>query len=316
MRWRPDDGGDSRSAEDDRRVEVAIEDSPFGDRPKSWLSVDSDFPILEIDATGQDVLQSFNLVAEHLPEGWDLVAVTRWGPDDPDEVQRQLRRRDEFEWSHQPGFGPEPATFGPDDLIEAASRWADPDIERRFDALEVDRDLMRHWTKKEVLDLHLAATARASGAAPDPSDVPASISTEAGLDRWLLAWEMEHGSPPRDRVQDWFDPQGQPLVIRVFPRTAPFAAVAIDHWWASDMPFTLAALQRWRRRYGARLIAHFGTMLEVLASQCPRDLEQAWELAREQHLLCNSLLEPSGEMRRHLALGLMVEMKWFLHSRP
>jgi hypothetical protein len=136
------------------------------------------------------------------------------------------------------------------------------------------------------------------------------------LDGWLLKWELDHGSPPSDRVQEWFDPRDQPLWIRVFPRTAPFAALAIEHWWASDMPFALAALQRWHRLYGARLIAHFGTMLEVLAVGCPRDIEHARALAREQHLLCDALLEPSGETRRHLAFGLMVEKKWFLHSRP
>lgn len=82
------------------------------------------------------------------------------------------------------------------------------------------------------------------------------------------------------------------------------------------MPFSLAALRRWHARYGARLIAHFGTMLQILVAACPGDVEQGWTSAREQHLLCDSLLEPVGETRRHLAVGLTVETKWFLHSRP
>lgn len=218
------------------------------------------------------------------PDGWDLVAALRWGRGDPEKVQWQLRRREEFERSHRAGFGPEPATFGPDDLIEAASRWTEADVQRRFDALEFDLDGMRDGTRGEVLDFHLGATGRAVGSAPDPSEVPASIGTEADLDRWLLRWELDHGSPPRDRVQEWFDPTGfTPLVIRVFHRSAPFAALVIEQWWDSDMPFALAALQRWHRRYGARLIAHFGTMLEILVAECPRDLEQAWALAREQN---------------------------------
>lgn len=316
MRWRRGGGDDSVPAGANGEVEALLEASPFRSRPRSWLSLGPTLPIVEIEVTGQDALRSFDVIAEYLPGGWDRVVVTRWGPDDPDDVQRQLRRREEFEGSHEAGFGPEPATFEPDDLIETASRWTDADLERRFDALEADRDLMRHWPRGEVLDLHLAATARALGAAPGPGDVPASIDTEAALDRWLLTWELAHGSPPRDHVQDWFDPRDQPVLIRAFPRTAPFAALAIDHWWASEVPFTLAATQRWHRRYGARLVAHFGTMLEILATKCPPDVDEAWSLAREQHLLCDSLLEPSGETRRHLALGLMEQTKWFLHSRP
>lgn len=306
----------SESPGNDAEVEAALDASPFAGRTRAWLSVGSDIPIVEVDVTGHDVLDAYVQIADHLPAGWDRVVVTRWGADAPSEIQRQLRRRDEFVWAHESGFGPEPATFEPDALIEAASRWTDENIDGRFAELENDRDLIRHWTKQEVLDLHLTATERALGSAPDPGDVPASIETEAALDRWLLTWELANGTPPRDRVQDWYEPRDQPTLIRAFPRTSPFAALAIEHWWASDLPFALAALQRWHAKYGACLVAHFGTMLEVTAARCPNGIDDAWALAREQHLLSDSLLEPAGEVRRHLALGLMENAQWFLHSRP
>lgn len=315
MRWRRGDGGPRRDGARDL-VEAAVHASSFADRPRSWIHVQADLWLLELDVTGGDVLACVDELRRHLPAGWDTVAVLRWAEEDPTAVQARLQRRDAFAWDHTAGDGPEPASFLPDDLLDAAARWTDADIDRRFDALEDDRDLMRHWSRGEVVDLHLTATERAVGMAPDTGDVPGSLTTEADLDRWLLAWELDHGDPPRDGVQDWFEPGDVPLLLWVFPRTAPFAAVAIEHWWASDLPFTLAALQRWHRRHGARLVAHFGTMLEVLATRCPPDPASAWALAREQHLLCDALLEPSGQVRRHLALGLPSQPRWFLHSRP
>lgn len=317
MRWRKRRGGEERPAAGEA-VEGVLDASGYADCSRVWLSVGDSLPVLDVEVTGRELLPMLGDLGARLPRGWDLVATTRWAPHDAAAIERQLQNRNEFAWAHHVGFGPEPASFGADDLIDAAASWTDEAIDRRFAAQESDRDAMRTWQHHEVIDYHLAATLNAVGTAPGQEAIPAAIPTEAALDRWLLDWELENATPPRDRVQDWFEvgTPDQPLVIRIFPRTAPFAAIAIEHWWASDMPFALAAMQRWQRRYGARLIAHFGTMLHIVSSTCPTDLEEAWGLAREQHLLCDALLEPSGEARRHLALGLMHEPRWFLHSRP
>lgn len=319
MRWRKRRRGDaSERPALDEVVEGVLEASEYAGCSRVWLSLGDSLPVLDVDVTGRELLPTFRDLGDRLPPGWDLVATTRWAPHDAATMERQLQNRNEFEWVHHAGFGPEPASFGVDDLIDAAGSWTDEAIDRRFAALEADRDGMKTWERREVIDYHLEATLNAVGTAPAREAIPDVATTEAALDRWLLDWELANATPPRDRVQDWFEvgTPDQPLVIRIFPRTSPFAAIAIEHWWASDMPFALAAMQRWHRRYGARLIAHFGTMLQIVATTSPTDLEEAWGLAREQHLLSDSLLEPAGQARRHLALGLMHEPRWFLHSRP
>lgn len=100
----------------------------------------------------------------------------------------------------------------------------------------------------------------------------------------------------------------------VIPRTQPFAMTAIEHHWAADMPFALAIMQRWHHRWGAQLVGHFGTMLNVRVEQTPETVDDTWQLAREVAHLSDFLTAETSV--RNAAHGLAHTRRWTVHSRP
>ena len=75
----------------------------------------------------------------------------------------------------------------------------------------------------------------------------------------------------------------------------------------------LAAVQRrWEADYGAELVAHLGTMLELTVSRPPADPADAYRLAGEHKDIASS----QEAYRYELALALPGSDAWFLHDRP
>jgi hypothetical protein len=60
-------------------------------------------------------------------------------------------------------------------------------------------------------------------------------------------------------------------------------------WWASELAGgnepPVAVLHDWYQRFGAELVAHWGTMLQIVVSRRPGDPEAAWHLALEHELI-------------------------------
>jgi Domain of unknown function (DUF4253) len=161
--------------------------------------------------------------------------------------------------------------------------------------------------------------------APDPAalgDVP--IGDELALERVLLDWEegVRPTNPPElDISFGWYDP---PSVDRIglvlLPVTEPCHAAAYLSFFGAEGPGRHESLTRlmssWQHRYGAQLVANWGTMLEFVAESPPTTLEDAFELAAEHVRVapCTTILP--GEGVRGLARHLWRGEHWFLHERP
>ena len=73
-----------------------------------------------------------------------------------------------------------------------------------------------------------------------------------------------------------------------------------------------AALRQWENRWGAELVACWGTMLQFVVSRQPAPGEQAWELAGQLKAVGGSLQVEQCI----LALAVSRSDAWFLHDRP
>lgn len=203
---------------------------------------------------------------------------------------------------------------------------------RMADQVDVDTfvdDLVKlrgsYFALDKAIRLEVDTTRHTCGIAPTEQEIAAAraadknIDSHAAFDRWLMHWEAAHGVP-LDRSlgrQDWFEQD--PAVLLLLPTENSWDALAYLHWFGSSQPgaqYFIALGRRWRQRYGAELVAHYGTMLQCLVSRPPQTLDEAWSLAREHDLASPSTLALPGIALRHHALGLVDHDRWFLHERP
>jgi hypothetical protein len=119
----------------------------------------------------------------------------------------------------------------------------------------------------------------------------------------------------------WFEPgASQPTAMVFLPTARSAATVAYESWYAENPRLPAAALvallERWNAAYGAEVMAHWGTMLQVRVERPPHDIVQARALAREQLLVapCTAIM-PGTHPEVH-AQALLQAKTWFLHERP
>ncbi|MFI6079121.1 DUF4253 domain-containing protein [Actinoplanes sp. NPDC051343] len=145
-------------------------------------------------------------------------------------------------------------------------------------------------------------------------------STEPALGRWIydrlladptLAAALQPQVDAMIGTQYWFVPQTVQLVL--LPTPLPWLAPYwFDYWGTQDSTWLSAVERNWHHRWGAELVASWGTMLQFLASRQPEPGEQAWELAGQLKKVGTSL-----QMDQWLlALALPHTDAWFLHDRP
>lgn len=174
-------------------------------------------------------------------------------------------------------------------------------------------------------ELELARTRDLVGDAPRPDEVRHALGarpTHAELDQWLLGWEEAHGPPslgPPTHL-GWFEPTGMDVAVVLLPTAHGWMVPAYISFFGAEGPGgaekLVAILRSWHGRYGAELVAHFGTMLEFVVSRPPRSLDEAWQLAREQELIAPCTTALPGVPLRHHARALVGRSTWFLHERP
>jgi hypothetical protein len=165
------------------------------------------------------------------------------------------------------------------------------------------------------------------GAAPTREQVlaalPETVSREH-LDRWLMDWEeRQHpttGQEDEGRLT-WHEVLAkEPLELHFIPAATSGGSLAYMPFWAEDgvpgaTPDRLAAIaDAWNVRYGAELVAHWGTVLWFAVDDPPQTLEQAWTLATEQGLIAPDTL--NSITIRQLARALIARRQWMLHCRP
>lgn len=157
------------------------------------------------------------------------------------------------------------------------------------------------------------------------STLPARMPFDE-LDRWLMDWEERQlptsGSEDGGHLS-WFEPRGSDQIQLLFP-PAPSSGTALlgvayfgEQGWPGATPQNITAIvDAWAARYGAELVANWGTMLQFIVARPPQTLEQAWPLAVEQYLVGPDTFHGPGVTIRGHARALIDRPDWFLHARP
>ena len=153
---------------------------------------------------------------------------------------------------------------------------------------------------------------------------PGAIASRFDLERWLFDWENRNGGGNGVTGGDaaylgWFEPVNQPMALLLLPTPNSWETPAYIQWYGAEAlgsPTVVAALREWNARYGAELVAHFGTMLQLVTARRPATPDEAFHLAWQQEGLapCTTLL-PGVSLRHHARVLLQAD-KWFLHERP
>lgn len=85
----------------------------------------------------------------------------------------------------------------------------------------------------------------------------------------------------------------------------------------ADQRVALAAVLRsWGKRFGAEIVAAWGTMLQFVVARPPVTLDEALDLAFEHDRVAPSTLPLPGVAIRDHARALLHRDTWFLHDRP
>ncbi|HES77181.1 MAG TPA: DUF4253 domain-containing protein [bacterium] len=151
-------------------------------------------------------------------------------------------------------------------------------------------------------------------------DVPAFLARlgrefdEANPDAAAHAADREEDE--RVDYQQWTD---DALAIVLLPSPHPWDALAYLHYFGASprgSEYYIAVGRSWQERYGAELVAHYGTMLQCIASRCPSTQGEAMQLAREHDLFAPDTLARPGVSLYNHARYLLGHDRWFLHCRP
>lgn len=192
------------------------------------------------------------------------------------------------------------------------------DVEKRLKS----EDFFSRWAFEHENDAGDARTAQDivnRAEALDISTALAAREPEKSLEEVLA--EPERPRPQELYVEhlDWFSLQDDTRLILLLPTEHGWAAPAYIHWYGAEMSgsaLTVALLRHWQQDYGAELVAHYGTMLQLQVERKPQSYREALELAWQQDTLAPCTLAlPGVELYEH-AWALMELDRWFLHERP
>jgi len=280
--------------------------------------------VFAIDVNDIDAIEAWHLLGSLTDRTgrWPLLALMHTSR--ADDWERQVGEADLFsrfyfaEEQRDARLGDSPA-----DIIAAAAGINVAEQLARFpadaslkmtDALETaKRETLNQYGKAPAIDDPAAFLTRES------------ISTLKQLERWFLQWEIDHCANPLHIPEyglahiDWYMPKYESHALLLMPSLRGWEAPAYINWFASylcNSQFIVALLREWHEQYGAELVAHYGTMLQFRVSRRPTTIEEAFELAWQQHTVspCTTYL-PGVSVRDH-ARALLHTDRWFLHERP
>jgi Domain of unknown function (DUF4253) len=157
------------------------------------------------------------------------------------------------------------------------------------------------------------------GRRPKDEELNSEISAKpTQIDRWMFEQQIAKDAlpPPEPTPFQWFDPDNAYLLL--LPTMSGWESLAYEHFFGAQegSEYYIALGKSWEERFGAELMAHYGTMLQCYASKPPTDPLVAWQLAREHDMAAGSTLAPAGVYIRQYAGVLMSHDRWFLHDRP
>lgn len=169
---------------------------------------------------------------------------------------------------------------------------------------------------------------------PEASVLPNALLAAAesiDLHSALKRLAQQHGLEPVAKPEDvltqqadashltWFEPHNQHMALLLLPTVNGWEAPAYYNWFGSQnasSALTVAMLKHWHHHWGAELVAHYGTMMQLQASKLPATADEALILAYEQATLAPCTLDLPGVSLAEQAAALMQTTRWFLHERP
>lgn len=162
------------------------------------------------------------------------------------------------------------------------------------------------------------AFGRTFGAAPEPQQLlrrlpEKSRSPWVDLQRLAFDWLQSEG-PGLSKTHEpfWYEPKDT-LAILLLPVSSPPDALAYVHWWGCHTigtPSVIRLLRDWQQRYGAELMCHYGTVLQLNVSTPLSCASDAYEVASQLEPLCmqNDFAQSAS--------GLLGATHWHMHNRP
>lgn len=182
---------------------------------------------------------------------------------------------------------------------------------------------------KDDFPYSLKETLEKYGVAPSENEIITliefgDINSYIDLERWLLNWEIKKSgaSDALDSKSDlylqWLEPADGEQDLVLLPTNNSWEVLAYLFWSEgqySDLAAILV-LRYWNEKYGAELVAHYGTMLQFNVARLPENIEESFQLAVQQEAFapCTTSL-PCISLRDH-ARTLLKTKRWFLHERP
>jgi Domain of unknown function (DUF4253) len=197
------------------------------------------------------------------------------------------------------------------------------------DFLEKQR-IARKEFLEDSIEFSLEETSERFGRCPNDSEVRELIhqnviQSPVDLEKWLFEWELEHFdrddvlTTPDTGYLGWYEPHSQLVSLMVLPIENGWDVLAYLHWFgacSAGTPVAIGFLRKWFQQYGAELVCHYGTMLQLEVESLPKTPEEAFELAWQQEALAECTTILPGVSLRHHARSLLSVNRWFLHERP
>jgi Domain of unknown function (DUF4253) len=279
------------------------------------LEIDeSDECAIEIKVPRTSALDAWHLMRAKLKGTQQYPIVTEgWGSDD---YFSRFYYREEEEAGKLRGVSPRAI------IAEASTVNLD-------DFLSVQRIASKEFLEDSI-EFSLEETREHFGRCPNDLEVRELIHkniihSTVDLEKWLFEWELKHFdrddvlATPDTRYLDWYEPNTQLVTLIVLPIENGWDALAYIHWFGACSAGTSVAigfLKKWFQQYGAELVCHYGTMLQLEVESLPETPEESFELAWQQEALAECTTILPGVSLRHHARSLLSVNRWFLHERP
>ena len=213
-----------------------------------------------------------------------------------------------------------------DELDEETIEWHLNDPKSQYKSVEEIKEKLAEFRNfDKLIENHLSDTKSRYGIAPSAQEAKTGVrnrdelTAEYRLERWLLEWELQQPGDGKPELahQEWFTQD--PSVLLLLPTAKSWETLAYINWYGASRPGTeyyIPLLKYWSEKYGAKLVAHYGTMLQFFVSEPPVLIQDAWKLACQHDLVAPCTLALPGITVRHHALSLVGNVRWFLHERP
>lgn len=178
------------------------------------------------------------------------------------------------------------------------------------------------WT--EHVARELGRTHARVGSAPELDALISLDDKPTASQLEKLLFEFEEGRRPTVRPEDpghlaWFEPDETIRLVLLPATSSGQASLHLDFFGAETVEAAVAlaaVLDDWQQRFGAHLVANWGTMLQFVVDRPPSTPSEAFELAQQHDWVGGSTLAGPGLTVRDHARALLGRDTWFLHHRP